>query len=118
MNTDQIIILLISAALNGACIAVGMVIGTRQSAKAMRREMEIMIAQSETFQAIKTFITNQTLVEKATKFFEEATLQISSPEAKNFFKNAAELLKRFSQKQVRPIPTPKTKNQRDEKRLG
>lgn len=96
MNADQLIILIISAILNGAMLAVGMIIGTKWTARSLRKEAEQMLEESETAQAIKKLITDQTLIEKATKFFEEATTLVSSPDAKNFFKNAAELLKEFS----------------------
>lgn len=95
MNSDQLIILVIGAVLNGLMLAVGMIIGTRLTAKSMRKEVEAMLEESETAQAVKKVVTDQKLVEKATKFFDEATDLVSSHEAKNFFANVTELMKQL-----------------------
>ena len=96
MNEDQIVILVLGALLNGATLAIGMWIGTRQSAKAIVKEVEKVLEKNELIKTLKKTLTDQTLLVKATKFFEEATTLVSSVEAKNFFKNATEALKEFS----------------------
>lgn len=92
MNSEQIIIMILGAILNGVMLAIGMVIGTRLTTKSMMKELE----KSELGKLVKKFLTSQTLTENATKFFEEATILVSSPEAKNFFKNVTELMKDLS----------------------
>jgi len=77
-------------------LALGMYIGTRQTAKEVRRELMSVIEKSETAQILKEILTDQTLIEKATRFFEEATVLVSSEEAKNFFKNVTALMKELS----------------------
>jgi len=87
---------LINAALSGIMIAIGMWVGTRESTKAMRREIQSYVEESETFKFVKKTLTDQTLIEEATKFFKEARTYISSPEAKNLLINATAALKEFS----------------------
>jgi len=96
VNSEQLIMMVVSAVLNGVMLAVGMMIGTRLTAKSMRKEVEDMMEKSETVQMLKKFLTDQTLISKATKFFEEATTLVSSPEAKNFFKNMTQLMRELS----------------------
>lgn len=93
---DEILKILLNAVLSGLMLAIGMIVGTRMSAKNMRKEMEDWMKQSEMFQYLKKFITDQTLIERATTFFDEATKLVSSPEAKSFFANATKALKEFS----------------------
>ena len=93
---DEVFQLILGALLNGLMLAIGMFIGTRQSAKAIVKEFERMLERSEMVTTLKKTFTDQTLITKATKFFEEATTLVSSEEAKNFFKNATAALKEFS----------------------
>ena len=93
---DEVYQLILGALLNGVMLAVGMWIGTKQSAKAIVKEAEKVLEKNELIKTLKKTLTDQTLLEKATKFFEEATTLVSSEEAKNFFKNATEALKEFS----------------------
>jgi len=104
---DELVTVLIGALINGAMLAVGMVLGSKLTSKSVVKEVDRWLERSETFQAIKTMVTDQTLIEKATKFFEEATILVGSPEAKNFFQNAVELMQRFAKKTEKPeIPEP------------
>lgn len=106
MNTDELIVLIIGAILNGTMLALGMIIGTRLTAKNMRKELEDAMEKSELVQTLKKLLTNQTLTDKATKFFDEATVLVSSPEAKNFFKNVTTLIATLSKPQATSHPPP------------
>ena len=90
---DELILLVLGAIFNGVMLATGMLIGTRLTTKSMIKEVEKMLEKSETAQSVKKLVTDQTLIQKATKFFEEATILVSSNEAKQFFRNVTELMK-------------------------
>jgi len=97
---DELALIILQAILNGAMLAVGMILGTRLTASTMERKIMKMIEKSETAQAFKKLLLridemlrNQEVTSKAEKFFEEATVLVTSPEAKNFFKNLTELMK-------------------------
>lgn len=107
MNEDQIILLIITAILNGAMLALGMWIGTRQSAKSIIKEFDVYLKKSELFKLLTKTLTDQTLLDKATKFFDEATTLVSSEEAKNFFKNVTELMKELSGETPAKLELPK-----------
>lgn len=103
MNNEQILLLVLGAVLNGVMILIGMWMGTRQSAKAMVKELE----RSELVKLVKKTFTDQTLIAKATKFFEEATILVSSPEAKNFFKTLTEFFSSGTQtSEALQLPSP------------
>jgi len=106
MNEEQIIIMIVSAILNGTMLALGMVLGTRLTARTMRKEVDDVIEKSPTLKVLTTFLKNANkmfeedkvneLIGKVTKFFDDAGELVSSPDAKNFFKNATVALKDFS----------------------
>lgn len=106
MNSDQLIGLLIQGVINGVFLMIGMIIGTKLTAKSVRRELDDMLEESETLQAIRKFVTDQKLTGKATEFFEEATKLVSSPEAKNFFKNISEMMRTLSRRPAGEMPPP------------
>lgn len=114
MNTDQLVITVIGAILNGISLLVGLYIGTRKSAKEVRKEIEDMIKTSETAQAIGKIVTDQKLIDEATKFFKEARELVSSPEAKNFFKNVTEVLKELSGEPKVKIKMPESPSEHSE----
>ena len=109
MNIDQLITLLINAGISGVMLAVGMMIGSKLTSRSMIKEVDEWTQRSELFQTIKKLVTDQTLIEKATKFFEEATVLVSSPEAKNFFKNMTELMKTLGEPQKVKLKMPEKK---------
>jgi len=96
VNEDQIITLVLGAILNGIMLALGMWIGTRQSAKAIVKEIEAMLERSTVMKSVKGMVTKRN-AKKITKFLDEATKLVSSPEAKNFFKNVTELMKQLEE---------------------
>jgi hypothetical protein len=106
MNPDELLVILVSAIINGTMLAIGMVIGSKLTSKSLVKELDKYLGNSKLFQAIKELITDQQLTDKATKFFEEATELVGSPEAKNFFKNITELIKKLSENQHEKTPMP------------
>ena len=113
MELGVLIDILIKAALSGASLAIGVYMGARLTPKAMRKEMEDWMEQSELFQGIKKLVKEQELIEKATKFFEEATVLVSSPEAKNFFKNVTKLMKDLGDPQKKRLSMPEKKRSKN-----
>ena len=107
MDLEELIPLLVAAALNGTMLAVGMLVGSRLTSKSIVRELDKWMNRSEFFQTIKKTATDQQLIEKATKFFDEATIWITSPEAKNLFKNITAALKEFTGEPEVKIKMPK-----------
>lgn len=115
---DELIKMLLGYAISGLMLFLGVFLGSRLSARSMIKEVDKYMEQSETFQAVKKTLTDQTLIEKATVFFEEATKFVTSPEAKNFFEYATAALKEFSSAEPqtrlripeKPTGKPKTDN--------
>ena len=106
---DELILLVLGAIFNGVMLATGMLIGTRLTTKSMIKEVEKMLEKSETAQSVKKLVTDQTLIQKATQFFEEATVLVSSNEAKNFFRNVTELMKDLGGESEVKLKLPKRK---------
>jgi len=106
---EQLILILIQAALSGVMIAIGMLVGSRLTSKSIVKELDKWMNRSEFFNELKGMISEQELIPKATVFFEEATALVSSPEAKQFFKNATAALKEFSGEPDVKIEIPKKK---------
>ena len=97
---DELLLTLIAAVLNGVSLAVGMVLGTRLTGRTLRKEIKNFSDESPTAQMLIKFLKqadklfgDDQLVEQVTKFFKEASDLVSSPEAKNFFKNITDLVK-------------------------
>ena len=107
---DELILLVLGAIFNGVMLATGMLIGTRLTTKSMIKEVEKMLEKSETAQSVKKLVTDQTLIQKATQFFEEATALVSSNEAKNFFRNVTELMKDLGGESEVKLKLPKRKD--------
>jgi hypothetical protein len=117
MNPDQVLTLLVSGIITSVFSAVGIYIGfTKSSAKTIDIALDKIEKRTKNSPTVKRakqmmeltdkIFGDEQLIEKATKFFEEATAQISSPEAKNLFKNAAEALKSFTKQPETPMPPP------------
>jgi len=113
MNLEELIPLLISAALNGTMLAIGMLVGSRLTSKSIVKEIDKWMNKSEFFIEMKGMISEQELIPKATKFFEEATTWITSPEAKNLFINIAKALKEFSGESEVKLELPKKKEMKE-----
>ena len=117
---DELVRILINALISGGMLAVGMVVGAKLTSRSMVKEVDKWMQQSELFQALKKTVTDQTLIDEATKFFKEARAWISSPEAKNLFVNITELLKELSgEPKVKfELPTKTTKSKLSKTRDG
>lgn len=82
-----------------------MIIGTRMTGDTLEKKVKKMVNESPTAQRLlkvmeksdKLFGDDQA-VEQITGFFKEARILVSSPEAKNFFTNAMELMKQLGEK--------------------
>jgi len=99
---------LITPAVSGIMLFLGIFLGSKYSATAMRKEFDGMLEDSETFAAIKRVLTDEalmvrgrTLLDAAIKFFEDGSALVSSPEAKNFFANATKLLQQLGEEPSR-----------------
>jgi len=104
MKMDQLLQIIIGAVINGCMLALGMIIGTKLTSRALKKEILSILEESPTAQTAKKIITkidellkNQQLVEKATNFFDEATKLVTSKETKEFFKSLSQLMKRLSE---------------------
>ena len=125
VKIDPLTLTLIAAILNGVSLAVGMIIGTRMTGNIFEKKLNKMINKSATAQrfmkllekADKIFGDDQA-VEQVTRFFKEATDLVSSPEAKNFFKNVTEIMKGLSgPKNPSLPPKPHTKKTEQTKKF-
>ena len=112
---DALALLLLATVLNGISMLIGTYIGLKMGAKATGEEFEKramkIINSSPTAQAAKkmlgrldVMLESRNLIDEATKFFKEAAELVSSPEAKNFFGNIAELMKSLSTTQKISLP--------------
>lgn len=106
MNLDELLVILVGAIINGTMLAIGMVIGSKLTSKSLVKEFSKYLDDSKLFQTIKEMITDQQLTNKATEFLNEATELVSSPEAKNFFKNVTQMLKKLTENQHETIEMP------------
>ena len=80
-----------------------MIVGTRLTGDVFEKKLMKIMNKSPTAKSIKKFVKKadklleegktEELIEKVTKFFDSASELVSSPEAKNFFKNVTELMK-------------------------
>lgn len=115
MTWNQFLSYLIPGIINGLFLMAGMMLGTKLTARNVRHEIDDLLEKSETFSMIRNFLSDQELTSKATEFFEEANQLVKSKEAKNFFKNTTELMKRMSEKQEgheMPAPPPSSSTQK------
>ncbi|MBA7489936.1 hypothetical protein ES702_00470 [subsurface metagenome] len=125
VKIDPLTLTLIAAILNGVSLAIGMIIGTRMTGNIFEKKLNKMINKSATAQrfmkllekADKIFGDDQA-VEQVTRFFKEATDLVSSPEAKNFFKNMTEIMKGLSRPKNPSLPPkPHTKKTEQTKKF-
>jgi len=117
MNWETLFTLFIQ----GAFLIIGIYIGERITMKGFEKRLTKMANKSETVQRLLKLINNpdlekdvNSLLKKATKFFDEATVLVkkgtelaASPEAKNFFKNATVLIEQFSSESPKLLEMPK-----------
>lgn len=104
-NID-IIEIIITAMLNGTFLAIGMIIGTRMTGDVFEKKIMKIMKKSPTVKSLAKFVKKadkmfeegkaEALIEKVTKFFDDASELVSSPEAKNFFKNVTAVMKDLS----------------------
>ena len=104
----------IDAVINGVMLFLGVFLGAKFSAREIKKALTSGAEGSETVQKLKKLINDpkfeqdlSNLLSSAAGFFEEAKTLVSSPEAKNFFKNATELMKQFSSESPEMINMPK-----------
>ncbi|GAH06735.1 unnamed protein product [marine sediment metagenome] len=102
--------MLLNYLLQGVFLIVGIYIGERVTMRGLEKRLTRMFNKSKTGQRLLTLINNPSLekdlnalLKNAAGFFEEARVLVSSPEAKNFFENATELLKQFSSEETPKI---------------
>jgi len=107
---DELTLTIIAAVLNGVSLSIGMIIGTRMTGDTLEKKMNKIIDKSPTGQTVKKILGqvdkllgDDQAVEQITGFFRDARALVSSPEAKNFFKNAADALKDFSGKEQESV---------------
>ena len=94
-----------------------MIIGTRMTGNVFKKMLEEIIEKSPTAKSLKKFITKidklqeegkiDKLLLKVQQFFDEATELVSSPEAKNFFKNVTALMKELGEESDVKLNLPK-----------
>jgi len=100
---DELALIIISAVLNGISLAIGMIVGTRMTGDVFEKKLMKIMKKSPTVKSIAKFVKKadklleegkaEALIDKITRFFDDASELVSSPEAKNFFKNVTELMK-------------------------
>jgi len=104
---DQLLLMILSAIINGCMLALGMVLGTKLTTRTLKKEILSILEESATAQTIKKIVEkvdemlkNQELIEKATTFFDEVTKLVTSQQTKDFFEALSSLLKRVSEAKV------------------
>ena len=105
IDFDMLLVNLISAAISGSFLMIGIYFGERLTSRAIPKIMTETISKapmvaklSEMMEAINSILGNKEKMEKVIGFFEEARNLMTSPEAKNFFINATVALKQFTEK--------------------
>jgi len=95
-------------------LIIGIYIGERITMKGFEKRLTKIFNKSKTAQKLLSLINNpdlekdvNNLLKNAAGFFEEAKVLVSSPEAKNFFKNATELIEQFSSESPELLKIPK-----------
>ena len=108
MNADQLLLIVASALLNGLFAALALYVGfTRGSGKTVDIALDKIERRSKESPALQRFLKviemtdklfgDEQTIEQITRFFKEAGDLVSSPEAKNFFKNVTELMKQLGE---------------------
>lgn len=111
---DEIIISILAALFNGVMLMLGVYLGSRMTGDVFEKKFTKIIDKSPTAQRLIKLLEksdklfgDEQAVEQFTRFFKEAADLVSSPEAKNFFKNATEALKEFSSETQVKLDLPK-----------
>jgi len=120
---DELVAMMISAVLNGISLAIGMIVGTRLTGDVFEKKVTKILDESPTAKSLKKFVKTadglleegkvDKLIEKVTKFFDEAGGLVSSPEAKNFFKNVTELMKGLGEEHKVSLKMPKKRDREE-----
>ncbi len=103
----------VKALISGGMLFIGIYLGSKMSARTIKKELLATADESVTVHKIKKMFNDpefegnlKKLLDNASGFFEEAKVLVSSPEAKNFFKNASELIEQFSSDSPKLIDMP------------
>ena len=106
--------MIINAVISGVMLFFGIFLGSKMSARTIKKELLAAADESKTVQKIKNMLNDpefegsiSKLLSNAAGFFEEAKARVSSPEAKTFFKKATELIEQFSSESPEVIKLPK-----------
>jgi len=104
----------VKALISGGMLFIGIYLGSKMSARTIKKELLATADESETVQKLKKMLNDpefegnlSKLLNNAAGFFEEAKVLVSSPEAKNFFKNASALVEQFSSESPKLLEMPK-----------
>jgi hypothetical protein len=104
---DEVWLTLLGAVVNGVMLFLGIFFGSKLSAKAMKREIQKVMDESNTLKLLVKILgkvdsaLSGDLEGKASLFFEEAAELLGSEEARNFFRNLSLLIQQFT----KPVQT-------------
>jgi hypothetical protein len=104
---DEVWLTLLGAVVNGVMLFLGIFWGSKLSAKAMKREIQKVMDESNTLKLLVKILgkvdsaLSGDLEGKASLFFEEAAELLGSEEARNFFRNLSLLIQQFT----KPVQT-------------
>jgi uncharacterized protein YneF (UPF0154 family) len=104
---DEVWLTLLGAVVNGVMLFLGIFLGSKLSAKAMKREIQKVMDESNTLKLLVKILgkvdsaLSGDLEGKASLFFEEAAELLGSEEARNFFRNLSLLIQQFT----KPVQT-------------
>lgn len=104
---DEVWLTLLGAVVNGVMLFLGIFWGSKFSAKAMKREIQKVMDESNTLKLLVKILgkfdsaLSGDLESKASLFFEEAAELLGSEEARNFFRNLSLLIQQFT----KPVQT-------------
>jgi len=109
--TQIVLPAIVSAVSTAVPLYIGIVLGIPKEIDVVMDSLEARLSKSPTAQRAKRFLElsdkmfgDDQAIAQVTSFFREARELVSSPEAKNFFKNATELMKQFTSKEAPTQP--------------
>jgi uncharacterized protein YneF (UPF0154 family) len=108
---DEVWMMVLSGLINGVMLFFGIFLGSKLSAKAMKREIQKVMDESNTLKLLVKILgkvdnaLSGDLEGKASLFFEKAAELLGSEEARNFFRNLSLLIQQFT-KPVQPSNEP------------
>jgi uncharacterized protein YneF (UPF0154 family) len=111
LAVDEVWMMVLSGLINGVMLFFGIFLGSKLSAKAMKRELQKVMDESNTLKLLVKILgkvdnaLSGDLEGKASLFFEKATELLGSEEARNFFRNLSLLIQQFT-KPVKPSTEP------------